>query len=204
MRKVCEICGKTFVSHRENTRKPSRFCSWECRIKSKDKIIKCLQCGVEFRVSNSKDRKFCSQTCSNRYNQKPNPDKKSVFICQWCGKEFIEWTYRNPSVCSNQCRSEYGASIRAKQLYKGGEITFRGIGWKQQAKLARKRDNYTCQACGRHSWVDKFFIQVHHIKPFREFGEDYESANSLDNLISLCPSCHPKVEAGTVKLKPRS
>jgi DEAD/DEAH box helicase domain-containing protein len=43
---------------------------------------------------------------------------------------------------------------------------------------------------------------VHHIRPFREFNyipgqnENYQEANQLDNLITLCPSCHRQAEAG--------
>jgi DEAD/DEAH box helicase domain-containing protein len=43
---------------------------------------------------------------------------------------------------------------------------------------------------------------VHHIRPFRDFGYRAETnrlylqANALDNLITLCPSCHHQAEAG--------
>jgi DEAD/DEAH box helicase domain-containing protein len=42
---------------------------------------------------------------------------------------------------------------------------------------------------------------VHHIRPFREFGyipgenENYLLANALDNLITLCPTCHHRAES---------
>jgi DEAD/DEAH box helicase domain-containing protein len=41
---------------------------------------------------------------------------------------------------------------------------------------------------------------VHHIRPFADFGpesggpEAYVAANALDNLITLCPSCHRMAE----------
>jgi DEAD/DEAH box helicase domain-containing protein len=41
---------------------------------------------------------------------------------------------------------------------------------------------------------------VHHIRPFRDFGyirgqnDNYRLANDLDNLITLCASCHRRVE----------
>jgi 5-methylcytosine-specific restriction endonuclease McrA len=193
----CAQCGGGFIP---NTIGKNKFCSWKCRIKSKDKIIECLYCQKEFRVSASINRKFCTQTCSNRYNRIPDPNKKDIFICRWCGNGFVGWIYRKPTICSNQCRSEYGASIRAKQLYRGGGVKSRGMNWKKQSRLAKKRDNYTCQVCGRDGRIEHFHISVHHIIPYREFREDYEAANNLSNLVSLCPSCHPKVECGTIRL----
>jgi DEAD/DEAH box helicase domain-containing protein len=43
---------------------------------------------------------------------------------------------------------------------------------------------------------------VHHIRPFRDYGyvrrenENYLQANQVDNLVTLCPSCHRRAEAG--------
>jgi DEAD/DEAH box helicase domain-containing protein len=45
-------------------------------------------------------------------------------------------------------------------------------------------------------------LHVHHLRPFREFGyvpgqnENYRQANRLNNLITLCPSCHRRAEEG--------
>jgi len=203
MKIKCEVCGNPFVSHREKSRKQSRFCSWACRIKSKDKHITCLECGIVFRVPASIKKRFCSRKCANVYNHKNKPSKKSIFTCDWCKKEFTEWTYRKPKFCSNKCKSEYGGSIRGIQLYKPERIIGRGMNWKKQAKLARIRDDYTCQVCGKNGWIDKFKVQVHHIIPYRLFNGDWEKANDLSNLVSLCPSCHPRVEAGIVKLRGR-
>jgi len=49
----------------------------------------------------------------------------------------------------------------------------------------RKRDNYTCQECGYAQEELGYALSVHHI--------DYNKKNSiLDNLVSLCKSCHQK------------
>ncbi len=37
-------------------------------------------------------------------------------------------------------------------------------------------------------------LQVHHKIPYIFFNNDYIKANELDNLISLCRSCHQKEE----------
>jgi HNH endonuclease len=157
----------------------------------------CLQCGKSFRVDRhiNANKKFCSKACANK--SRANPLKRRMFTCQWCGKEFEEWAYRNPTICSSQCRSEYGGRKRGNQMYKGGPIS-RGLSWLRQARLVRKRDNYTCQACGRNGKIHKFRVHVHHIRPYREFNGDYKKANHHSNLVSLCPACHPKVERGII------
>jgi hypothetical protein len=68
--------------------------------------------------------------------------------------------------------------------------------WKESLKnIIRKRDNYTCQICkikqnnliGRNKRLD-----VHHI------NKNKNDLN-LNNLISLCRSCHIKVHRGKIK-----
>jgi len=72
-----------------------------------------------------------------------------------------------------------------------------GPNWSKQRDLARARDGYRCQVCGiaeqGHS------LDVHHKIPFRAFRDekgkiDYIRANQLDNLITLCPTCHRRAE----------
>lgn len=57
--------------------------------------------------------------------------------------------------------------------------------WKQLRAAARKRDLYTCQLC----LTKECRLDVHHKLPHRLGGED-----NLDNLVSLCQSCHSKIE----------
>jgi DEAD/DEAH box helicase domain-containing protein len=66
-----------------------------------------------------------------------------------------------------------------------------GPNWINQKELARKRDGYHCQICGS-SEIDKAH-DVHHKVPFRSF-KSYLEANQIDNLVTLCSSCHKKVE----------
>lgn len=198
----CQYCGKIFIDrHKDN--KGSKTCSWLCRIRLNDKKFSCANCGKTYRTTVGDNRKFCSSKCANIYNQQPDPNKKETKPCKQCGELFESWVYRKTVFCSKKCLSKYAGIQRGKQLLKLDSTRSRGMNWKQQAKLARKRDNYTCQVCGRHGWADKFKVQVHHIIPYRLFNGDYEKANNLDNLVSLCPSCHPKVEAGVVKLPPK-
>ncbi|UAA37451.1 HNH endonuclease [Paraneptunicella aestuarii] len=52
----------------------------------------------------------------------------------------------------------------------------------------KKRDDFTCQACGfRLSHNGKFVIECHHIFPVADSGV---REVSLNDLVSLCPTCH--------------
>ena len=74
-----------------------------------------------------------------------------------------------------------------------------GPTWSEQRNKARARDGYRCTLCGA---LEKPGHQhdVHHIRPFRSFGyvpgvnENDKLANRLENLRTLCRSCHRKVE----------
>jgi DEAD/DEAH box helicase domain-containing protein len=66
-----------------------------------------------------------------------------------------------------------------------------GPNWEKQRELARRRDCFRCQICGTPELKDEH--HVHHLTPFRSFTTtDY--ANRLENLMTLCPVCHKRVE----------
>ncbi len=76
-----------------------------------------------------------------------------------------------------------------------------GPNWPEQRQAALARDNHRCRSCGAEARPGQG-LHVHHIRPFREYGyvpgqnEAYRLANDLDNLATLCPSCHRRAEAG--------
>jgi DEAD/DEAH box helicase domain-containing protein len=75
-----------------------------------------------------------------------------------------------------------------------------GPDWPQARDAARARDEYRCRQCGAPERAGKAH-SVHHIRPFREFGyipgenRNDRLANRVDNLITLCPTCHQRAEA---------
>ena len=75
----------------------------------------------------------------------------------------------------------------------------RGPNWEQQRNLARARESYLCRHCGAPERPNRGH-DVHHIEPFRHFGyvrgenDNYLQANQLENLVTLCRSCHSRVE----------
>lgn len=82
--------------------------------------------------------------------------------------------------------------------WKGGDIYYYGPNWKEQRSKARERDNYTCQGCGIKESEYEKELSVHHIIPLRDFKTEdnfnYEQANDLSNLVTLCSSCHSRWE----------
>ncbi|MEA3326989.1 MAG: DEAD/DEAH box helicase, partial [Chloroflexota bacterium] len=66
-----------------------------------------------------------------------------------------------------------------------------GKGWDAIRKRVMHRDGDRCQVCGVSGHLQP--LHVHHIKPFRSFTR-VETANQLQNLITLCPACHRQAE----------
>ena len=74
--------------------------------------------------------------------------------------------------------------------WKGGVELWYGPNWAIQSEKARQRDS-VCQYCGKTPDENGYALSVHHIIPFRFFGTDnYKLANTIENLICYCISCH--------------
>jgi DEAD/DEAH box helicase domain-containing protein len=69
-----------------------------------------------------------------------------------------------------------------------------GPDWDRIREIVRSRDGYRCQVCG--AVEERLAHHVHHKQPFRVFLS-IEDANQLSNLITLCPTCHRRVEQAT-------
>lgn len=163
--------------------------------------VTCFTCGKKFirekhRVNEFKN--FCSSSCSTKETIKSR--KKSIKIkCNYCGKELI----RRPCevnregrvlfFCNKLCKGNYWAENFCgsnNPTWKGGHDEYRGSNWIRQRRAARERDNKSCVECGATGKDIK--LVVHHIVPFRFFGDDYRTANKIRNLKTLCRSCHSK------------
>jgi DEAD/DEAH box helicase domain-containing protein len=91
----------------------------------------------------------------------------------------------------------------AAQLEREGVLELergdRGPNWEEQRHRARARDSHLCRHCGAPERPDRSH-DVHHLQPFRTFGyvrgenDRYLEANRLENLVTLCRSCHLRVE----------
>lgn len=82
-----------------------------------------------------------------------------------------------------------------------------GPEWAATRAAVRRRDGYRCQGCGAVEMAGRQH-DVHHKIPFRAFVAEparreglpaalaWQVANRLDNLVTLCPSCHHRAESG--------
>lgn len=107
-----------------------------------------------------------------------------------CGKDFIRKNYSRKTcsaACSSNLRAFYVLGKKNKWSLpddkKVENITYpQHFRNKTRKDLIRQRDNYRCAICKKPPTGGKA-LSIHHI--------DWDKRNSsLDNLISLCGSCH--------------
>lgn len=219
----CPECGKHFWYHKSWPRKYcSRPCSAANNAKKNLGIVElppmyCEQCGKEITTGKRSNSRFCNMECSGKWQSEHKTGEnhpsynKVERQCRNCNKEFktspceVEKGWGN--FCSRSCAAQW-QQLNAENpprppvlcgednaRYKGGYFPYYGPSWRPQRRLARERDNYTCQRCGVTEIELGRELDVHHIKPFREFAIDhFDKANHLDNLVCLCNSCHTLAE----------
>lgn len=183
-----------------------------------DTTVECSNCGDEIERQpyqlEKYDRHFCDESCKGEYYTTLTGENAFnwrggdvTLECNECGDEFDVTRYLKDSArfCSEEC---YGKAVPAKRTgedhprWKGGHKWYYGRNWPTQRQKRLEKDNYECQACGLAEEESKKkhgrSLDVHHIKPLASFKEgediDYELANEIENLITLCRTCHGKWE----------
>ncbi len=177
---------------------------FEIRDYTKDKRgrliwISCLICNRDFQIPyiHRKAIKTCCKYCQElKISWAKNKGKYR--LCKVCNKPIWCQPRKTHEYCSKQCKNLavtiYSWKRNSTMPYTGKKKYY-GPNWLMQRRRARKRDQYKCQICGIHEKEYGQELSVHHNKPFVYF-EFYEEANRLQNLISLCESCHRQVHKG--------
>jgi 5-methylcytosine-specific restriction endonuclease McrA len=129
-------------------------------------------------------------------------EEESEVRCRACGRRFRtpRW-YAKRGVrlhfCSRECRvtweDEQDHADAPYRLQLPGRPEYRGGNWEVQAGKARERDGYLCRVCGITEEEIGRQLDVHHWMPARTFGSPAD-ANNLENLVSVCPTCHKRLE----------
>jgi hypothetical protein len=125
-------------------------------------------------------------------------------VCEWCGDtaEFVPAEAEVRRFCCARCYKDWLSEDRKgdawvgedNPAWAGGQERHRHYGqnWDEQRGAALERDGHECHMCGISEKLN-----VHHKVPIRNFDRDedgwYRRANALDNLITLCLSCHMTV-----------
>ena len=129
-------------------------------------------------------------------------DVVEIGICAYCNGVFEN--DRGGEYCSLVCANNARRpdnSGASHPNWQGGKVDYPyyGYKWREVREKALERDGLQCRACGIEQSELSSSLHVHHRQPLREF-EYHSAANRLDNLVTLCPSCHPKVERGTIEV----
>lgn len=197
--KTCKECGEDFSIHPyEVERGGGKYCSVKCRGISERKQVShvCQECGDTFKVKKYRAEKevvkYCSVGC------KANAQKDRIEkTCNECGDTFKVTPFDVEQGCDKHCSMECYAESRRLPESARGPWEY-GPLWEEKREKARKRDDKKCQDCGMtdEKHIDEVGreLSVHHIEKYRTFDKD-ENAHRLDNLVTLCCTCHAKWEA---------
>lgn len=213
----CDQCGVEF--ERESGRRGGNvsanrrnFCSklcngrfwgrknWDDNHRKPNNPKPCVVCGTEFVAEKSHPTKqvCCSPKCRVKLNKKNVTEKRNVArpknaVCQSCSAEFVPSRYgwANQKFCSGKCyRRECQRRWRAKHPEKN-KLAVRRRKWGGNWWRALERDAFTCQICGLNGSVeDTSKLLVHHLDGE---GERKGKNHVLDNLQTLCGSCHARI-----------
>ena len=166
----------------------------------------CTICGESFEYyPSNKEGQFCSR-CVEKTNAFLGDRyvKDADYVereCRMCDEQMNILKSRvkrgGGTFCSRDCHSRWMSENRvgrAHHQWEGGPIEY-GRKWWQIRRRALERDEYTCQHCGKTKSELGQNPDVHHIERVRSF-EDPQDAHTLDNIVSLCRSCHRNAEEG--------
>lgn len=168
----------------------------------------CERCGTAFGYyPSNKDGVYCSE-CVERadeflgtpYAEMVDAERVSR-VCKQCGQSRSvlksEIERGEGQFCGRECHSEWLSENRVGEEHhhwKPGETEYSGEWWSVR-ETALERDDHECQRCGRAADEIGREPDVHHVTPVREF-ENAQDAHSIENVVTLCRSCHSKVENG--------
>ena len=93
--------------------------------------------------------------------------------------------------CDATCRQAWTEAEPSFEVKFGNASKRRGANGEIQT---RERDSFACQVCGVSEEALGRQLEVHHKIPYRSFPSHLEGTK-LENLVSVCPSCHAKLEA---------
>jgi len=178
---ICKVCSKVFYVKKSRV---GIFCSRACRaeyLKTLTPWNKGKPWSLEVKM---KLRKKHANSSGQKHPlwQKGHSEETKKLISSIIKNKWQNIDFKNKTLEGCKKRDFKGSN---NPNWKGGIEPYYGEDWYEQRQRALERDNHTCQICG----VPENGIEhdVHHLIPFR-----LNHSNALDNLITLCRSCHMK------------
>lgn len=177
LRIICLDCNKEYLQQARVLHKSKYPGVCPVCVSSKQKVPlkKCGGCGVEA----SRGYSWCKK-CSGLARRKEKVPQRNCCRCGVCVGPTS--TYCLP--CHNKNQNKGKSRLRT--------IFNVSPGWKKVRAECFTRDDYTCQHCKERGG----YLHAHHIKYYSEYPE---LRLELNNLLTLCKSCHNRVHGLTKK-----
>ena len=134
------------------------------------------------------------------YEYTSHSNKKAWFKCP-CGKHKDSYKSINNAVTNRfscwECRNENISKLKLGEnniFWRGGvcgenDRLRHSAKYKQWRTSVYKRDNYTCQCCGKHG-----VLNAHHLVSFSDYAE---LRYDINNGLTLCEQCHDSTKEGS-------
>lgn len=145
-----------------------------------------------------KINKFCSKSCSGKFN---NKNRKAKVLTKSC-KNCFELIQSNRKLCK-ECYLEIKNVLNNKTIAEAE--TMNG---KQASKYRNIRNNaysnakkFELQKICNYCNYSKY-VELCHIKPIHKFTKDtlVSEVNKKENLIYLCPNCHWELDHNLIRI----
>ena len=213
----CLYCGKELNIKSHDKSRERKFCDLTCyklyRGCKTYSYTTCQYCGKTFKETRDRPNKFCSKSCTNKYNGMLRTSRKlqekehlsnlhkeyqetlkhlerikyrieHEKLCKTCGKPFIAIN-KNTMCCSQECSRRNENRNKDKRIYKNGNPDL-------SINLSRLylRDGGICQICGRVIDFDcdsnsDYYPSIDHIIPISKGG-----LHQWDNVQLACRICN--------------
>jgi len=169
----------------------------------------CEICSSEFSYYPSdKDGRYCSDCVTDAGGLLPENHAEKIervdTECSQCGSiisalpsklERKEHGLFCDTACYGGWLSEHVVGEDHHQ-WQSGDLDY-GEKWWRVRRATLERDGHQCQVCGKGKSQIGRAPDVHHIDRVRDFNVP-QDAHSLDNVVTLCRSCHRRVGAGAI------
>ena len=145
----------------------------------------CAQCNMAIPYKNQHVSKFCSRSCSAKFNnaRRAKVEKRE---CAYCGEQYSRSQKQIGKYCSRSCASKSKGQLT---LWLSGEIsgtTSSGLMGIYIRSYFLEIYHEKCQICGwgeRNGYTGNSPLEIHHV------DGNYMN-NRPENLQLLCPNCH--------------